>query len=207
MEHELKTEYELNQNMNLDRTTLEQIRRSLWKSIGGSCENAKKQYKGANEGENNLPLLVFEANITTPEWELLNMKSKFNFIKKDALMQVGFNANTASEIIRCIKTQLAREGWGLYYNPRISFVPADRAIEFLLGVSGDKEAYQNVVEFLKSELVHRDDLVAWGIPKETANQLIKEAQQKMADKGYIFYQNTRRWFAPMNIINQLLGGC
>ncbi|CQR47388.1 hypothetical protein BN1058_01699 [Paraliobacillus sp. PM-2] len=134
------------------------------------------------------------------------MKGNFSFIKKVDLMQVGFNENTASEVIRCVKRQLAQEGLMFYDNPRTDCVLTDRVIEFLLGVPGNEEAYQNPIKFLTNELVHRDELIAWGIPKAVASELIKEAQQIMAMDGYIFYQNTRRWFAPSRLIKQLLGG-
>ncbi len=128
------------------------------------------------------------------------------FIKKNILIEIGFNESTASEIIRSVKIQLFREGLELYGNPRIAFIPIDRTIEFLIGVSEKEISYHEIVNFLQNEIVHRNELIEWGIPKETASQLIKHAQQIMADEGYIFYQNTRRWFAPMKIIKQLLGG-
>jgi len=134
------------------------------------------------------------------------VKRKGQLMNKSDLMNVGFTESTASEIIRCVKTQLAREGLGLYNNPRIGVVPTERIIEFLIGESGKQLSSQETVEFLKDEIIHRDELIKRGIPKATANYLIKQAQQTMTDVGFIFYKNTRRWYAPTKMINQLLGG-
>ncbi|CEI80712.1 hypothetical protein BN997_00521 [Oceanobacillus oncorhynchi] len=128
-------------------------------------------------------------------------------VKKKDLMEVSFfNENTASTIIRMVKRQLANEGVGLYNNPRIGFIPADRAIEFVLGVSGEPEDHRKSIAFLNEALVHLEQLISWGIPAETAKQLIKQAQQEMVEQGCIFYENTRKQYAPKTQINKLLGG-
>ena len=55
------------------------------------------------------------------------------------------------------------------------------------------------------ELVNKDFLIEKGIPKYTAQKLIKRVKDNLASQGYSFYENPRLSVVPIVEIEKLLG--
>lgn len=122
------------------------------------------------------------------------------FIMKADLKAIGFTDYQASEIIRRIKTQL-KDRLPLYSNKRLGFVPAMEVSRYLFGVSEDLE---NPVTTFRQRLINLPELTEALHSRGIAQQVIREAQQIMANKGCDFYRNVRHWIVPLAPVQQIL---
>ena len=53
--------------------------------------------------------------------------------------------------------------------------------------------------------VTKDDLIAMGFPKGTAQGIIREAKYKMVNKGFSFYANKRLGRVPVGVVEEIIG--
>ncbi|TGA97491.1 DUF3173 domain-containing protein [Sporolactobacillus shoreae] len=122
-------------------------------------------------------------------------------IMKADLKAIGFTDFQASQIIRIIKYRLNQAGIPFYANPKIRFVPAMEVARYLFGVADDPE--DPVAEFRK-RLTNLSELAEALHSREIAQQIIREAQQTMVEKGCPAYQNVRHWIVPLAAVEQIL---
>ncbi|MDF9505890.1 DUF3173 domain-containing protein [Bacillus cereus] len=56
-----------------------------------------------------------------------------------------------------------------------------------------------------STVISKEDLIAVGYPKATAQGIIREAKALMIQKGYAFYDNKRLGRVPKEAVEQITG--
>ncbi|MCG3796873.1 DUF3173 domain-containing protein [Bacillus toyonensis] len=56
-----------------------------------------------------------------------------------------------------------------------------------------------------STVISKEDLIAVGYPKATAQGIIREAKAIMIKKGYAFYDNKRLGRVPKEAVEQITG--
>ncbi|WP_283749664.1 DUF3173 domain-containing protein [Bacillus mycoides] len=56
-----------------------------------------------------------------------------------------------------------------------------------------------------STVISKDDLIAVGYPKATAQGIIREAKALMVQRGYIFYNNKRLGRVPKEAVEKITG--
>lgn len=56
-----------------------------------------------------------------------------------------------------------------------------------------------------SAIISKNELMAMGYPKHTAENIIRQAKIIMVQKGYPFYNNKRLGRVPKNVVESILG--
>ncbi|ONG86780.1 DUF3173 domain-containing protein [Bacillus cereus] len=56
-----------------------------------------------------------------------------------------------------------------------------------------------------STVISKEDLIAVGYPKATAQGIIREAKALMIQQGYTFYNNKRLGRVPKKAVEQIIG--
>jgi len=53
--------------------------------------------------------------------------------------------------------------------------------------------------------VTKDDLIAVGFPKGTAQNIIRQAKYEMVNRGFTFYANKRLGRVPLEAVEKIIG--
>ncbi|MBO0449170.1 DUF3173 domain-containing protein [Enterococcus sp. MJM12] len=56
-----------------------------------------------------------------------------------------------------------------------------------------------------NSFISKEELIACGYPKHTAQNIIRQAKDIMVQKGYPFYMNKRLGRVPKDVVESILG--